>query len=335
MNRHNRESQNNDTSEIKLLHFLRTHCQQWMQMQALQHNVSLDPQQIFYLITRLRNQGCEIETSPVNGFRLAAPPAKLNADLIEYELSTEKVGKNILVYETTDSTNDVAWHYAAETGYDGLAVFAEHQRAGRGRLGRLWLAPPGSSILGSILLQDHSPSHQEPLTLLAGLAAAQAIEYSCTLPVRIKWPNDVTYRGRKIAGTIVESRQINSKLCYVIGIGINCRQTPEDFAPELRESAISIQQGLDRQIDRIELARQLLTQFDSCWSKVVSDGCQTLHDQWLNRCDDLGRRLTLTQNNQRYTGRVIDVNPQAGLMLQLDSGAVKIFPGATTRVVLE
>ncbi|MCP4712017.1 MAG: biotin--[acetyl-CoA-carboxylase] ligase [Planctomycetes bacterium] len=320
---------------MKLLHYLRTHCGQWMQMQALQHNVSLDPQQILTVITRLRNQGYKIETSPVNGFRLEAPPEKLNADLIEFELTTERVGNNILVYETTDSTNDVAWHYAAETGYDGLAVFAEHQRAGRGRLGRQWLAPSGSSVLCSILLQDQSPSHQEPLTLLAGLATAQAIECTCTLPVRIKWPNDVTCLGRKIAGTIVESRQINSKLCYVIGIGINCRQNQEDFDPELQSFATSIQQNLDRQIDRVELARQLLVQFDKDWNTVISTGCQSLHDQWLNRCDDLGRRITLVQNNQRYTGRVIDVNPQAGLMLQLDTGAVKIFPGATASVVID
>ena len=335
MDRQNQKPQHNDTAEIKLLHFLRTHCRQWMQMQALQHGVALDPQQILAVITRLRDQDYEIETSPVNGFRLAAPPARLNADLIEYELSTEQVGGKILVYETTDSTNDVAWHYAAETGYDGLAVFAEHQRAGRGRLGRRWQAPPRSSILCSILLQDQSPDHQEPLTLIAGLAAASAIECTCALPVRIKWPNDVTCRGRKIAGTIVESRQINSKLCYVIGIGINCRQNREDFEPELQSSATSIQLNLDRQIDRVELARQLLIQFDSCWSQVISDGCQSLHDEWLNRCDNLGRRLTLTQNNQCYTGRVLDVNPQAGLMLQLDTGAVKIFPGATTSVVID
>jgi len=330
-----RESQNNDTSEIKLLHFFRTHCQQWMQMQALQHNVALDPPQILALITRLVDQGWEIESSPVNGFRLAAPPAKLKADLIEYELSTGRVGKNILVYETTDSTNDVAWHYAAETGYDGLAIFAEYQRAGRGRLGRHWLAPPGSSILCSILLQDQSPSHQEPLTLVAGLAAAQALECTCALPVRIKWPNDVTCRGGKIAGIIVESRQINSKLCYVVGIGINCRQNREDFDPELQSSATSIRLVLNSEIDRVELARRLLQQFDIWWNTIISESCLSLHDEWLNRCDNLGRRLTLRQNNRRYTGRVIDVNPQAGLILQLDTGAVKVFPGATTSVVID
>ena len=154
-------------------------------------------------------------------------------------------------------------------------------------------------------------------------------------PIRIKWPNDVTCRGRKIAGTIVESRQVNSKLCYVIGIGINCRQNREDFDSELQPTATSLRLNLDRQIDRVELARQLLMQFDSCWRQVISDGCQSLHDEWLNRCDNLGRRLTLLQNNQRYTGRIIDVNPQAGLMLQLDTGAVKVFPGATTSVVID
>ena len=88
----------------------------------------------------------------------------------------------------------------------------------------------------------------------------------------------------------------------------------------------------DRQFDRLELARQLLCEIDDWWTTVQTKGHTKLHDEWLSRCDNIGRRLTVVNDNRRFVGRVIDVNPQKGLMLQLDTGAVLVFDGATTSV---
>jgi len=316
----------------QLLELLRRNKGKWVQMEALRLALEREPPRIHRLIAQLGEIGYEIETAPVNGFRLAGPAPRLSSQLIEFGLATRRVGKKVLVYETTDSTNDVAWHYAAEAGYDGLAVFAEHQRRGRGRLGRTWLAPKGSSLLCSILLQDEPDLRREPLTLLAGLAVARAIVHACPLPVSINWPNDVTVSRKKIAGIMVESRQINSKSCYVVGAGINCRQTHEDFAPEIQSFAASLQELADRPVDRLELARQLLRELDYWLATVKNQGLARLHDEWSALCDNIGRRLTLVNNNRRFTGRVIDVNCQKGLMLQLDTGAVMLFDAATTTV---
>ncbi|MFC1782597.1 biotin--[acetyl-CoA-carboxylase] ligase [Planctomycetota bacterium] len=332
MNDQDQHKQADEQAGVQLLELLRRNYGQWVQMEALHLALGLERQQIHKQIDQLQRIGLEIETTPVNGFRLAGPIQNISAELIEFGLDTKRVGKKVLVYEETDSTNDVAWQYAAEAGFDGLAVFAEHQRCGRGRLGRTWLAPKGSSILCSVLLQDEPAQSQEPLTLLAGLAAARAIEHTCGVPARINWPNDVTINQRKVAGTIVESRQINSKYCYVVGVGINCRQLKEDFPPEIRDSAMSLRMVTDRQIDRLELARQLLREIDDWWASVQTKGHTKLHDEWLSRCDNIGRRLTVVNDNRRFVGRVIDVNPKKGLMLQLDTGAVLVFGGATTSV---
>ena len=96
----------------------------------------------------------------------------------------------MLVYETTDSTNDVAWWYAQEAGFDGLAVFAEQQRSGRGRHGREWLTKSRSSVLCSVLLQRAQQVSSQALTLLAGLSVAEAVEKTSDVEAQIKWPND-------------------------------------------------------------------------------------------------------------------------------------------------
>ena len=301
-------------------------------MDALRAAVHLSPPAILQRLDQLRQMGHHIEASPAYGFRLSGYVEKLTAELIENGLQTSRIGRKVLVYESTDSTNDVAWHYAGETGFDGLAVFAEHQRVGRGRLRRRWSAPARSSILCSILLRDF-PSHaSQKLTLLAGLAVAEAIEEVSSVPMRIKWPNDVIASGRKLAGIMVESRKINGATTCVVGIGINCSQAADDFEPELRATAVSIRQLIDRDVDRLRLAQQLLIRMDQWLVSLDSDQGNSLHDKWLARCDNIGRRLTLVQDGCEYVGRVIDVSPDQGLLLQLDSGPVKFFDPATTSV---
>ena len=107
-----------------LVDLLRRNGGHWVQMEGVCLALDLAPPQVHELIGQLQEMGYEIEASPVNGFRLLGSADQLSADMIEYGLGTRRVGRKVLVYETTESTNDVAWHYAAEKDYDGLAVFA-------------------------------------------------------------------------------------------------------------------------------------------------------------------------------------------------------------------
>ena len=317
---------------LELLQLLRLHRGQWLTMEAIQIDLGLAPQVVLQKVENLRCMGLQINTSPAYGFCLSGQVEKLTAELIEFELQTERIGRKVLVYESTDSTNDVTWQYAKETGYDGLAVFAEHQRTGRGRFQRRWFAPAGSSVLCSVLLQNHTPLSPLSLTLLAGLATAEAVENSCSLTTGIKWPNDIVAEGKKLAGIMVESRKISGTLAFVIGIGINCRQSPEEFDPEIRDSAVSIRQLTGVDVDRLQIAQQLLGRLDHWLLAVENHQTDELHDNWLNRCDEIGRRITVMCDGQKYTGRVVDVSISQGLLMQLDNGPIRIFDAATTTV---
>ena len=321
--------------ESEVLRLLRGSGGGWVSLEVLQSAAGVSSDEIGQIVDKLREIGYEIESAALKGFGLRGMSGgRLSAELISYGLATERIGQKVLVYETTDSTNDVAWCHASEEGSDdGLAVFAEQQRLGRGRLGRSWLAGRGKGVLCSVLLQDLAGMPREGLALLAGLAAAEAIESCCGRRVRIKWPNDVTFEGRKVAGTIVESRRQEASDCFVVGVGINCSQQEEDFSPELQETATSLRLMCGSKVDRVQLAQEFLCRLED-WLKAASaeGGLERLHQSWLGRCDEVGRRIRLISDNQTFEGRVIDVCPKKGLLLQLDAGAVRVFDGATTMV---
>ena len=192
-----------------------------------------------------------------------APP-RLDPDTLRAALPPDApVGGKILVFEETDSTNDLAARAGDDGLPGGLVIFAESQRAGRGRLGRRWTTPPYQALLFSVLLRPETvPAARWPeLTFCAALAVAETAERVTGRPARIKWPNDVYLAGRKVAGILLEAHHRRTPGFVVVGVGVNVLQGPDDFAPELRERAGSLAMAADAgapALDRHRVAALLL-----------------------------------------------------------------------------
>ena len=152
------------------------------------------------------------------------------------------VGREIVVFRETDSTNDLAAQAGRDGVAEGIVFFAESQRAGRGRMGRQWVSPPGRNLLFSVLLRPAAvPAERWPeLTFCAALAVAETAERFTGRTARVKWPNDVLVEGRKVAGVLLEAHHAQPPGFVVVGIGLNVLQGAEDFPPELRDRAGSL-----------------------------------------------------------------------------------------------
>jgi BirA family transcriptional regulator, biotin operon repressor / biotin---[acetyl-CoA-carboxylase] ligase len=255
----------------------------------------------------------------------------LNPDDIKAHLKTTRIGRDILVYTSTASTNDTAWHYASNKKNDGLAIFAEQQSAGRGRGGNKWVSAKGQSILCSMLLLNEI-CPPEMLTLAAAVAVAEAIGRCGSKQPQIKWPNDILIGGKKVAGILVESKHSKGHFNYVIGIGINCHQKKNAFPSELRQTATSI--GIESKTicDRISLSKRLLISLDEWLGETAKDG-KAILDRWYQLSAQLGHRVTLQYNRRSFTGRVLGINPQEGLIVQLENGGMRMFPAGHTAMV--
>lgn len=255
----------------------------------------------------------------------------LDPDEIRANLKTKRIGSKILVFNSTSSTNDIAAEYAKSKENDGLAVFAEEQTAGRGRSGSKWLSEPGESLLCSIVLTE-SNCGAELLSLACAVAVAEAIGKQGESQAQIKWPNDIILNGKKVAGILLESKTINARTAYIIGIGINCHQKQSSFPRELQKAATSIDIESRTICDRNSLAKRLLTSVEHRL-ETAGQTSEEVTEQWRNLSTQLGYRITLLFDGKKFAGNCIGIDPRRGLILQLDSGSRRIFHAAQSTIV--
>jgi BirA family biotin operon repressor/biotin-[acetyl-CoA-carboxylase] ligase len=209
-------------------------------------------------------------------------------------------------HRRTDSTNTRARELAAAGAPHGTLVTAAEQVAGRGRQGRVWTAPPGRALLMSLVLRDWPR--------LLPLAAALAVAEVASERSRIKWPNDVLVEGRKVAGILVEGRSQEGWM--VLGVGLNVALRPDDFPPELRDSAGT----LGRDPGQVEPALRELLGALAGWLARPDNEVLTAF-----RARDAlaGQEITWTGGS----GRAVGVDDSGRLVVQTDEGRVELDAG--------
>ncbi len=257
----------------------------------------------------------------------------LDPDKIKANLKTKRIGRKILVYSRTSSTQTIAAEYAKSKGNDGLVIFAEEQTAGRGRADNEWYSSRSDSILCSIVLSTgvSRTAPTELLSLTCAVAVAEAIGSSTKGDAKIKWPNDIMLNGKKVAGILLESKTDNSGNTCIIGIGINCHQKKDSFPLELQPIATSIDIESHSTSDRIWLAKRLLTSMEH-WLEVAALTSDKVIDQWRNLSVQLSHRVKLIYNGREFSGNCIGIDPEKGLILQLDTGGVRMFDAGHTTI---
>lgn len=260
----------------------------------------------------------------------------LSAAAISKGLKTNRVGRLVNVLDEAVSTNDVALSAVeADPQADGLAVFTEFQTAGRGRQGRSWHAPRGASLLCSVvILGPDDVSGAGVLTLVAGVAACDAVREATAVWSVLRWPNDVYVRSRKLGGVLVESRPTrNAQRAWVIGVGINCYQHASHFPSEIRAGATSLELESSYAIDRLRLAQDLLRELDRWLAQGDGIDAGRVREAWLDRSETLGQRVRLLSEGRTFEGCTLDVDPQTGLLVQLDDGVRRWFDAARAQVL--
>jgi BirA family biotin operon repressor/biotin-[acetyl-CoA-carboxylase] ligase len=255
--------------------------------------------------------GFVLERHPIQGVAYRGPSPRLCPDQIEWELGTRVIGRRVAVWNRVSSTNDLAAKAATSQANDGLVILAEEQTSGRGRRGRSWTAPGGSSILMSVLI--FPPPILDDLgwlTALGAVAVAEVVADFTQLDPRIKWPNDVRVGGKKISGILVERGQGTA-----LGIGLNVNV--EAFPDELRDSATSLRLLMGDRLDRSEIARALIQRLDFHHARALADGPETLDEAYRAKSEHLGHRVEVsTVNSGTIVGRLVGLDLRSGLTVE-------------------
>ena len=199
----------------------------------------------------------------------AAAGSIYNETTIADQIHTKWAGKTVHFARETDSTNLWIKRLAKEGASEGTLALAEFQSAGRGRLGRSWEVPEGTSVMMSILLRPKfEPQYAPTLTLVMGMAVAKAVK-SLGFDVSIKWPNDVVVSHKKICGILTEMGVRDGKIDYaVIGVGINVNI--KEFPEEMADKATSLYLESGKEFDRSQIPGLVMEAFEEYYEKFAA-----------------------------------------------------------------
>jgi BirA family biotin operon repressor/biotin-[acetyl-CoA-carboxylase] ligase len=206
-----------------------------------------------------------------------------------------------------------------EEASEGAVAVCDEQTSGRGRLGRSWQSPPGTAILCSILLRPPAERRMPELSLVGGMAAADAVEQALGLAAQIKWPNDVMVNRRKVAGVLAEARDG----AVVLGVGLNVNQTRDELPADQRSPAASLRtiDGVER--DRAPILAALLERLEAGYDAWCKGGLDAVYD-FLGARDFLrGRRVTVDGTE----GYAVGIDRQGRLEIDTDSGRRAVESG--------
>ena len=252
---------------------------------------------------------------------------------------TKWLGKSWKFLEVTTSTQDEAKKWVQKGAPHGALVVAEEQTQGRGRLGRSWFSPPGKNLYFTVALKLPTPSPPpNTLSLLAGVAVAEALRSQFNAQVFIKWANDVVGGdGRKLSGILVEGFKDRSGTDWaLIGIGVNVNLTENELPDELREIATSLQILLGRQFDRFQVLAAILVSLEAWWEDWAEGRLEKVLKafeafDWLK-----GKRVRLTlPDGAIFEGVAIGVTKEGHLRLRLSDGLERDFPVGEATVQTE
>lgn len=286
-------------------------------------------------IEELRRHGYDIEASPHLGYVLRGSPDALHGDDLMARLPRNRViGRDVRVFSETTSTNDIIEKLARDGVAEGSVVFAETQTRGRGRMGRQWHSPTGSGLWFSVLLRPRlRPSAATQLTVVSAVAVARAIERETGLRPDIKWPNDIMFGQKKVAGILLElGAELDRIRHATLGIGIDVNVDPAELPAEVREVATSLRSELGRVVDRASLATAVLRELDHLYQRLGDGDFHEIGDDWMRRCSTLGRRVVIHIGDRRVTGRAEALDDEGALLVRTEFGTIeRIIGGDVTQ----
>lgn len=308
-----------------LSHFLRA-SGQFVSGAAIARELGLSRVSVHNHLESLRKSGFTFAAIRNRGYQLTREPNAFHPVLFEALLGQDPCPffKDGMVAGEVDSTNTLAEAQLSLGRPTPLYIIATSQSAGRGRRGRVWHSPKGKNLYLSIALRPSMPpSRLQTITLWFGLRLCQLLRQDFSLPVLIKWPNDLMLHGRKIAGMLTEAR-VDSEYTrdLVFGLGMNVNSGADDFPPELRDIASSLSLNTGRSLNMSRLAHRLLHQLAEAVEDYLSgDFSEELARMW-PEFDFLRGEHVRTEG---VSGTALGITSNGSLRVEREDGSMAIL----------
>ncbi len=271
-------------------------------------------------VERVRRMGVSVQAIRGKGYRLCSSLELLDRERILAALGNEDLGLTRLdLFHQIDSTNE--YFRQLPNVQSGSVCIAEQQTQGRGRRGRNWVSPFGANLYLSLAWRfNRSASSLSGLSLVMGLALVQALESLGLQGAGLKWPNDLYYQGKKLAGILVEiSGEFSGPCLAIIGIGVNV-DMPADQGKTIDQQWSDVCQMSPERVSRNELAGRLIQQMLIVLPRFEAEGLEPFRNAWEKSDITLGQEMEVLQANGRFTGTGRGIDQNGAFLLDTPNG---------------
>lgn len=272
---------------------------------------------VWKAINQLKEAGYEIEAQQNKGYKLMAAPDLMTEAEIKSLMHTEWVAKEVLYFDTIDSTNIKAQELAEKGYQSGTLVVADKQESGKGRRGRSWVSPSGTGIFMTLMIKpDINPNNASMLTLVAALAVAKAITSVTGEEAMIKWPNDIVVNGKKVCGILTE---MNAQFDYinhiVVGIGINVHN--ESFPEEISQMASSLMiEAGGKRFHRAQIIAETMAYFEQYYDTFLkTQDLSALVREYDKLLVNRNKSVRVLDPKEPFDGKAMGITPKGELIV--------------------
>ncbi|EOD01124.1 biotin--[acetyl-CoA-carboxylase] ligase [Caldisalinibacter kiritimatiensis] len=314
----------------KILELLKKNKGDFVSGQKISEELNVSRTAIWKYMNQLKDEGYEIESVSRKGYRLILTPDVLTYDEIKDLLKTKRIGRDILYFNSIDSTNSKAKQLASDGKGEGTVIISEEQTKGRGRLGRNWVSPKGKGVWMSIIIRpDIQPIDASKITQVTAAAVSKSI-LELGIKNYIKWPNDIIINNKKVCGILTEmSGELNKINYIVIGIGINVNLDENEIPNDIKDIATSLKIESGKKVSRKQLVANIFNNFEELYEELLNKN-EITHS--IEICKEnsavLGKEIRVIFRNKEIRGKAVDLTDEGELLIENQEGKIqKIISG--------
>lgn len=312
----------------EVLKELEKNSENYISGQAMADRLSVSRAAIWKSIKTLQEQGYIIEAVTNKGYKLSSAPDLLSETIIRNNLVKELKKAPIHLFESIDSTNTEARRMILEkTPENWTLIFSEEQTGGRGRQGKSFLSPNKKGIYMTIILLDdvdNPTDNFDIITVKAAVAVSRAVEKFTNENPKIKWVNDLYIGDKKICGILTEAEwdyESNVIKGIIIGIGINITTTEEDFTPELKKIAGSLN---PRENNRNKISAEVVNEL---YNIIENEKESHILKEYKEKSNVLGKEIVFIRNGTEKNALAIDINDMGNLVVKSQNEVIVLSSG--------
>ena len=322
-----------DFSFLKILSFLKAHESEFLSGQDMSDILKISRVAVWKDIKKIRSLGYKIESKQNLGYRLIDSSELLLPWEITQNLNTKFLGKRVYYFDSIDSTQNFAMEIASNDKENGTVIISKKQTMGRGRMKRKWKSPTGGIWMSIIIHPKFDVSYTTLVPIATSLALCMAIEKILKIKPELKWPNDVTLKGKKVAGVLVDTSIISNEIeNMVLGIGINFKIKPHELASTIKKTPnfYGVATLVKKNERALPLVHQFLYELENVFQLINSRRIRKIKSEWTKRSSTIGRNVSVITGEGNVNGKAVKIDSDGALIISKGKKAEKILVGDIT-----